>query len=394
MTSVERGRRLPRFARSLLLAVGVFVFGAAHGQVDADAPEVWLVTYGPGEIYWQRFGHNAIWIRDADLGLDHTFNFGFFDFEQQDFFLRFLQGRMLYFSAAQPASAEFAQYIDENRSIRAQRLALPADQALELAGFLVEQVQPANRDYLYDYYVDNCSTRVRDALDRALGGRLKTAYENTVAPLTFRDHTRRSTEMDFWLDLGLELVLGAPVDRPISRWDEFFIPALLAEGVTGLRRGDDEESPALVAEDVVIYSSDQRLPPSRPSVTWPRYLLAALAVLAGAAALVRWTQMFTGVRLARLWFGLGGLVGSAMVFFWVGTDHSVAADNLNLLLFSPLWLISLAGRRMRRPAAMLVWVCGAAALIAPFAPPYQYTADVLAAFLPLNLVAGWALWRT
>ncbi|MGD2129968.1 MAG: hypothetical protein PVJ17_11735, partial [Lysobacterales bacterium] len=80
-------------------------------QAEGSTPEVWLVTYGPGQIYWQRFGHNAIWIRDPELGLDHTFNFGFFDFGQEDFFLRFLQGRMLYFSAAQPAREEFASYI-------------------------------------------------------------------------------------------------------------------------------------------------------------------------------------------------------------------------------------------------------------------------------------------
>ena len=98
----------------------------------AEDSEAWLVTYGPGEIYWQRFGHNAIWIRDPGLGLDHVFNFGFFDFRQQDFFLRFLQGRMLYFSAARPAREEFAEYIDENRSIRAQKLDLSAQQKLRL----------------------------------------------------------------------------------------------------------------------------------------------------------------------------------------------------------------------------------------------------------------------
>ncbi|HET6566239.1 MAG TPA: DUF4105 domain-containing protein, partial [Xanthomonadales bacterium] len=207
----------------------------AMDLLDASLVEaqtgVWLVTYGPGELYWQRFGHNGIWIRDEDLGLDHVFNFGFFDFEQEDFFLRFLQGRMLYFSAAQPAESEFAQYIDENRSIRLQKLALGEEQALLLADFLVREVQPQNRDYLYDYYLDNCSTRVRDALDLALDGRLQQHFTNLAAGQNFRSHTRRLTAGDFWLYLGLELGLGQPVDEPISRWDEFFIPAQLAAGI-------------------------------------------------------------------------------------------------------------------------------------------------------------------
>jgi len=143
---------------------------STHVKAQTANTEVWLVTYGPGEIYWQRFGHNAIWIRDEGLGLDHVFNFGFFDFEQESFLWHFLQGRLLYFSAAQPAQSEFSQYINENRSIRAQRLALTSGQALELADYLVREVQPENRDYLYDYYLNNCSTRVRDALDLALAG--------------------------------------------------------------------------------------------------------------------------------------------------------------------------------------------------------------------------------
>ena len=113
--------RARRFFLCCLLAMGCSLPAAAFAAEEQPESDVWLVTYGPGEIYWQRFGHNAIWIRDPQRGLDHVFNFGFFDFAQQDFMLRFLRGRMLYFSAAQPARDEFAAYMDENRSIRAQR---------------------------------------------------------------------------------------------------------------------------------------------------------------------------------------------------------------------------------------------------------------------------------
>ena len=92
--------------RILAAILALLLFSLEAPALETDPPdgtEIWLVTYGPGEIYWQRFGHNAIWVRDAQLGLDHVFNFGFFDFGQEDFFLRFLQGRMLYFSAARPA---------------------------------------------------------------------------------------------------------------------------------------------------------------------------------------------------------------------------------------------------------------------------------------------------
>lgn len=350
---------------------------------------VWLVTYGPGEIYWQRFGHNGIWIRDEDLGLDHVFNFGFFDFEQENFLLRFLQGRMLYFSAAQRAQSEFAQYIDENRSIRLQKLVLDEEQALRLADFLVREVQPQNRDYLYDYYLNNCSTRVRDALDFALDGLLQKQFAEVAAVQNFRQHTRRLTSDDFWLYLGLELGLGRPVDAPVSRWDEFFIPAELAEGVSTLG-----STQGLVEEDVVLYQSTLPLPAATPPVRWPVYGSLALLVLALWAWLSRRYWARHSQTIAQAWLVFTGVTGGALLFLWLGTDHAATAFNFNLLLFNPLAVLLLSGK-YRRPLAWMLLFSALAALLQSLlpAPPGQYTADVVAAFLPFNLCAVWLLLR-
>jgi hypothetical protein len=349
------------------------------------------VTYGPGEIYWQRFGHNGIWIRDEDLGLDHVFNFGFFDFAQKDFLRNFLQGRLLYFVAAQPAQQEFTQYINENRSIRVQRLALMPEEALKLADYLVHEAQPANRDYLYDYYWNNCSTRVRDALDTALGGSLSKQYQPLPANMDMRDQTRRLTIADFWLYLGLEMGLGSPVDRPISRWDEFFIPGVLADGMADLSAGADVPGSRVVLEDTMIYDSTLPGPPERVAAWWPRYLLFSAAILACALLLSRWNTRLTPVFLARGWLTLSALLGGALVYLWFFTNHAVTQGNLNLLLFNPLWLLVLPGRRLFRVIGVLVLASGAIAMLMTVLPPGQYTADLLAAFLPLNLVAAWVL---
>ena len=345
--SAPRGRN--RCAAALLLVFCIVVCGASRevrAEAGRDQISVWLVTYGPGEIYWQRFGHNGIWIRDADLGLDHVFNFGFFDFEQQGFFWRFLQGRLLYFSAAQPAQQEFAQYIDENRSIRAQRLALTEQQALGLTEYLVNEVQPENRDYLYDYYWNNCSTRVRDALDQALGGAIRDNYEPVGAVQNMRDQTRRLTIADYWLYLGLELGLGSPVDRPISRWDEFFIPSELADGLAQMQAPNaNGDAGPLVREDVILHASSLEKPPSRPAQWWPRYLALAAAALVAAAAISRLLGWLRPLLLARLWLLVSGIGGIIIVYLWFFTDHAAARYNLNLALLNPLWLLCLVGSR-------------------------------------------------
>jgi len=365
---------------------------ASPGFASADDPEgsaeVWLVTYGPGEIYWQRFGHNAIWIRDARRGLDHTFNFGFFDFAQENFLLRFLRGRMLYFSAARPATAEFADYIDENRSIRAPRLALSDTQAEQLTAFLLNEIRPEHRDYRYDYYLNNCSTRVRDALDRALDGQLAARFSRQPAAQSWRDDTRRLTSMDFWLYLGLEIALGAAVDQPISRWDEMFIPARLAEAMAAFEVDTAAGPAALVREDVSLFESTLPAPPDTPRAWWPRYLLASLGLVAALGLLTRLAGPGLARALGRGWFGVAGLAGLALLLLWFGTDHSVARLNLNLLVLNPLWLWPALSRNPGRYLLPAVAACSLLALLLPLLPPQQYVLDVLAAFLPLNLAAA------
>src|SRR5690554_1184722 len=189
-------------------------------DISAADAEAWLVTFGPGEIYWERFGHNAIWLREPAAGLDHTFNFGFFDFEQEGFFLRFLRGKMMYFSIAQPAAQEFELYRQQNRSIRIQKLALDLEEYRRLRDYLLTEIKPENRNYPYDYYYNNCSTRVRDALDLAFAGELSDATQERSSAMSFRDQTRRLTQSQYWYYLGLEVGLGYPVDRPVSRWED------------------------------------------------------------------------------------------------------------------------------------------------------------------------------
>jgi len=379
--------RMLRSCLGLLLALCWLPDGYAAAGKPNGAAEVWLVTYGPGEIYWQRFGHNAIWIRDARRGLDHTFNFGFFDFAQENFLLRFLRGRMLYFSAARPATEEFAEYIDDNRSIHVQRLALSDAQTERLTTYLLSEIRPENRDYRYDYYLNNCSTRVRDALDQALGGQLADRSAEQPAAQSWRDHTRRLTAADFWLYLGLEIVLGAAVDKPISRWDEMFIPGRLAEFVATAEVDAVGGRTALVQESASLFESTLREPPPAPRTWWPRYLLASLALIAAGWLASRWAGLLLPA-LARAWFLIAGTAGVALLFFWFGTDHAAAGLNLNVLVLNPLWLWLGLRPHPGFRAVPLVAGFAALALMLPFLPPHQYTLDVLAAFLPLNLAAA------
>jgi hypothetical protein len=179
------------------------------------------------------------------------------------------------------------------------------------------------------------------------------------------------------------------VDQDISRWDEFFIPSTLATGITEL-----PNAIALLQEDVMLYESTLQPPPATAPMRWPVYFLLSVLVL----GLMNWLSgrisAARGNGIALAWLSLSGLAGAAMVYFWFGTDHVVAAANANLLLFNPLFLL-VNLQVLRRPVAGLVLLAGALALLQSLlpAPPGQYSADVVAAFLPLNLWAVWWLLR-
>jgi len=356
-------------------------------EVPTNGAEAWLVTFGPGEIYWERFGHNAIWLREPAADINHTFNFGFFDFDQKNFFLRFIRGRMLYFSGAQPAVREFEFYRQENRSIQVQKLNLSPPQYRRLRDYLLNEIKPGNRDYRYDYYLSNCSTRVRDTLDLALDGALRKRTDRVPARLNFRDQTRRLTQMQYWYYLGLELALGFPVDRHISRWDEMFIPMVIAEEIADMSLGEGESREPLVLLDTMLFTATRPATTTAPATIWHRYLvfgllLAGLAWLSGKFMPPVWLA-----GLGHAWLLISASLGLILAALWLFTDHQVASVNVNLLLLNPLLLVALAPA-LRRFGTLLLAGGVAVCLLLLALPQHQYNLDVLAMLAPVNLAVA------
>jgi hypothetical protein len=149
------------------------------------------MTMGIGERVWERFGHNAILVEDRARGTAQAYNYGMFDFRQKNFLLNFIKGRMWYWMQGFGLAPTLDIYVRANRSVWVQELNLTPAQRLSLARFLEWNERPENRFYRYDYYRDNCSTRVRDAIDKAINGRLRAATDTIQTPYSYRWHTAR-----------------------------------------------------------------------------------------------------------------------------------------------------------------------------------------------------------
>lgn len=306
---------------------------------------VYLLTMGHGDLVWEKFGHNGIWIQDAAANTDVVYHWGLFDFADADFMPNFLKGNMRYSMGAFDMVETVAAYRQTNRTVWAQRLNLAPAQRAALSEFLAWNNLPENRKYSYDYYRDNCSTRVRDALDRALGGLIRSASENRPSGTTYRFHTQRLTQNDALVHGGTLVALGHPVDDPISNWEEMFLPVKLMQHLRTMRvPGAGGRSAPLVAEERVVFEATRE--PEAVTVTRGigSFLILAAAILIVAFGV--WTvsrRIGSGtmpvLALAMAWSVLAGVFGIVLAGLWMATNHVYSFRNENILQATPLSLV-------------------------------------------------------
>ncbi len=330
----------------------IAVVSPALAQSDAPAPnaapalEVSLLTFGPGEIYWQRFGHNAIVIHDPASGESVSYNYGMFDFDEEDFFLNFLRGRMLYQIAAEDPADEIAWYSSEGRSVTRQNLRFSPDQARALKTYLDINLLPENRHYRYDYFTSNCSTRVRDALDKALGGALKQNMTSPSRGYTYRMLADALTSPDPLLMGVIDMGLGPFADQRLSYWKDSFVPMELMAHIREMQIdvGGGELLALVTSEEVLVKARLPAPPALPPDLRWP-----FLAIGLGLGGLMLLLASRRDSALARRAFSVlallislvCGLVGLILLGLWGFTEHQSAWRNENLLIFSPLCLLLL-----------------------------------------------------
>jgi hypothetical protein len=356
-----------------ILAAVLLASGAAtRANADDDGSDltVYALTFGPGEHPFLKFGHNAILVQPKE-GTGWVFNFGTFDFADPDLLPKFLRGRFSYWLSVGGAEATLEAYRTEDRTILSQELDLTPAQKSALWNALRENARPENRAYLYDYFFDNCSTRVRDAIDRVIGGRIREAGRAPAA-LTLRAHALRSVADYLPEYLGLYLGLARATDVPIDRWTESFLPDRLAALLRTVQLPDGAgavgERP-LVRSEQVIYQSTRPPKPARPP-QWAAYFLV-VGVVVGALLLLL-GRVARRISAVRVGFGvmtsllglIAGVLGVVLVFFWAFTNHKVAYANANILQLAP-WLLVLSvygigvasgsPKAVRRAAWLVLW---------------------------------------
>ena len=323
--------------------------------------EVSLLTADPGTELYSSFGHSAIRLREIGPdGRDLVFNFGTFDFDTPNFYGKFATGKLNYMLSVVPYDRFIIEYDYHKRGLREQVLDLNQEQKDFLLQHLDAQYAPERRFYKYDFFFNNCATKIRDAFDIAMGEQL--VWSDSVAEeKTFRNLIDEFVLPLPWADFGIDLALGAVIDRPATELEKQFLPTYMEQAFANATIVENGVSRPLVKQSRVVleYPKEEgQQSPLNPSVLfWLLTVVFAALTLYG----FKKGKLMKGPDVAL--FGTVGILGLVVAFLWFFTDHSATIWNWNILWAFPGHLVLVWGLLARPNAtwisSYLLFVMGA-----------------------------------
>jgi hypothetical protein len=368
-----------------ILLVFILIFaGLFSGYAVSPQSQFSLITVSPGDDLYNTFGHSAIRFYDRASGVDKIYNYGTFDFNAPGFYLNFTRGKLDYMLSVSSFHnlLRGAQY--ENRSVLEQVLNLEYKDKVELYKFLETNYLPENRFYKYDFFFDNCSTRIRDALMAVCGDRLKYNYD----PGTYKSFRQLIdeflTEKQFQ-DLGMDIGLGSPADQKATAFDYMFLPEYLFDSFNEATIELDGDARPLVKEVLTHFEATPQetgFLMSPNMVMWGLFLIVILM----SVRKINSSSILTAGDV--ILFGFTGFIGLILLLLWFATDHAVTAYNWDLVWAMPLNLLVavLMFRKKRlKPLSnyLIIYSLGLVILLAglPFIPQ-----EINPAVIPFILV--------
>mgnify|MGYP003670259273 CR=1 FL=1 len=310
--------QLKKYLPLVLLVFGMV--GSAQLVELSPLTKISILTVGPGDELNSKFGHSALRLQDPTIGIDVVYNYGLFDFEAPNFYVNFVRGQLDYSLGRQRFNSFCLSYEREGRWVKEQVLKLSGSDIEALFRFLEDNYLPENRYYKYDFFFDNCTTRIPDALQKVLNDRLDLDQAAFEKEETYRQLIHQNLEVNSWSNFGIDLALGSVIDKkgtpflPINVFDE-------------LKNSKIDGAP-------LVYTEVDILPERRPA-SHSNFLLSPLfwlVILLLVVGLVSFLDIKNNKRTRWLDFTLFFVTGAAgllILFLWFGTDHLATKINFN-----------------------------------------------------------------
>jgi hypothetical protein len=343
---------------SSVQAEKVFIPQVPDRLSDYNNVDFYLLTSGVGPDLASRFGHTGIRIVDPHLGLDLVYNWGKFSFKTPGFGWKFFRGSLTYSMGVRTYKNDVSIYEEMGRALIMEPIRLTNQQKMTLYQKIAFNARPENRDFQYQYWYKNCSTIPRDLLDQTLHGFIYETFSKIPAQKVFRDYVRHHLSTIPFVASGLDIMMNGQIDRPISQWEEMFLPGKLREHLLSLPAIDDSgraiDGQMLLGKSEVLVDRPENFKPKIPD-----YLVSmaplGLGIFMVVMSRIRATRnpalninVLKWLSVASFYYGiLYGFIGLVLCFNWAFSGHSDGWANRNLLFFSPLdfyfvlWAVSL-----------------------------------------------------
>ena len=324
--------------KNFLAVLFILISAASGAQQLSEKAEIVVLTLGPDKRQVETaFGHSAFRVIDRSQNIDRVYNYGVFDFNQPNFYLNFAKGFLNY----KLDTTEYARfryvYMYYNRFIHEQVLNLNQSQKQQIFDYLEWNMLPENQYYYYDYFYDNCATRIRDVLETVLGDQLTFDGSHITTDYTIRELTDLYLTDNLWGDLGIDLCLGLPMDKTATPYMYMFLPDYIESAFDNASLRTDSSTIPLVRNKA---STFEPVPVEEElSHFTPNAVLYGLLIIIGLISGYDFKRGKQSKWFDILLFGIVGIVGLLFFLLWTITDHEAAARNMNLLWAMPSHLI-------------------------------------------------------
>jgi hypothetical protein len=322
-----------------LVIIFLSVFGGkGYSQSDLDTT-IYLITCAPGIETYSIYGHSAVRVVIRHSNSDIVYNWGVFDFDTPNFTWKFAKGRLDYLLDASEFTRFITEYYYEKRSVYTQRINLASAEKRIFLSLINENLKPENKKYRYDFFYDDCSTRIRDLLEKALGNKLVYPPDDKTQVRTFRELTGEYQKNYPWLKLGVDLIMGTPGEKKAGFRGRMFLPLYLQNNLgISLVNMDHKLVPLLSSPGVILQFDEPKSGANKlfsPIAVFSVLfiIILILSVILRSGKIVKFVDI--------LIFSVASFLSVLMVFFNFFTDHLQMKMNVNIIWFNPIWLVCL-----------------------------------------------------
>ena len=312
----------------LLILLFAFETIQAQEHLLSKNAEISVLTVGPGNELNDAFGHSAFRIKDASRGLDVVYGYGQYDFDSPNFYLKFAQGKLDYLINKSEFNKFYQYYIYFNRSIKAQVLNLSQVEKQKLYDFLINNYKPENRRYLYEFFFDNCATKIKEVANISVNNSIIFNKPKDFEDATFRTLIYQNVKKNSWGSFGIDLALGSVIDRQATPEEHMFLPENIYRFFEVATIGDGNKP--LVSQNHILFNKKEKYV-STSFLISPLFIIGLIGCF---IIFITYKDYKNGKRSNCLdvsLFSITGIIGIVILLLWFATDHTGTHQNYNLL---------------------------------------------------------------